>query len=109
MNKTFEVSDVMHLLGVAPSTASIIAGLLSGTVDPENFRSVEYWPLSDLDAPPQYMKVLYAISELLSAGHDAVKMVEDYEARELWYVAGFGGQPTVTWYQGAFELRSVDV
>ena len=109
MNKKFEMLEVMRALGTAPSTASIIAGLLSGEVDPENFRSVEFWAFSTFDAPPQYRRVLSAVAELLHLDEGDVKVVKDFVGKELWYLAGYGGQPTVTWHEGVFMLRAVDV
>jgi hypothetical protein len=109
MNQKFEMLEVMRALGVAPSTAGIIAGLLNGKIDPENFRSVEHWPLADLDAPPQHLKVLSAIAELMNVHQDDIRTTKDFEGVELWYLSGFGGQPTVTWYNSKFTLRSVDV
>jgi len=106
--KEFEMLEIMRALGSAPSTSSIIAGLMNGKIDPDNFKSVEHWAFSDFGAPPQYRKVLSAIAELLHLKEEDVKTVEDFEGAELWYLAGFGGQPTVTWYKGEFELRSVD-
>jgi len=107
MSKKFELVEVMRALGIAPSTANIVAGLMNGTIDPDNCRSVEFWPLADLDAPPQYRKVLIAIADLLGLECDDVKVVKDFEGSELWYVHGFGGQPTVTWFKGEFQLREV--
>ena len=109
MNKKFEMLEVMRSLGTAPSTAAIIAGLMGGEVDPDNFRSVEFWAFSMLDAPPQHRKVLKAVAELLHLDDQDVKVAYDDEGSELWYVAGFSGQPTVVWYKGEFELRTVEI
>ena len=109
MRKKFEMVEVMRALGVAPSTASIIANLMNGSVDPDNFRSVEVWAMASLDAPPQFKKVLHAVAELLELDNEDIKSVNDYEGGPLWYLAGMGGQPTVTWYKGEFTLRSVDM
>ena len=76
-------------------------------MDPDNFRSVEFWFAGTLEAPPQYRKVLAAIAELLGMEAEDVKMVKNFEGRELWYLAGLGGQPTVTWHEGEFMLREV--
>lgn len=108
MRKSFAVGEVMRALGVAPSTASIIANLMSGKTNPDNFRSVEVWALESLEAPPQYRKVLRAIAGLLELDSDDIRVALDSEGNELWYLRGAGGQPTVTWSEGEFELRSVD-
>jgi hypothetical protein len=108
VRKRFEMLEVMRALGTAPSTSSIIAGLMNGDVDPENFKSVEFWAFSTLDAPPMYRSVLSAVAELLHLDEEDVKVVKDFEGRELWYLAGYGGQPTVTWHEGEFVLRAVD-
>ena len=109
MNKRFETMEVMRALGVMPSTASIIANLMSGKVDPDNFRSIECWAMAEFDVPPPFLKVLTAIAELMELDPGDVKRVEDFEGKPLWYLDGMGGQPTVTWHEGEFTLREVDM
>jgi hypothetical protein len=109
MSRKFEMMEVMRALGVAPSTASIIANLMNGRVDPDNFRSVEFWPIATLDPPPQYQKILAAVAELLELDMEEVKVTQDLDGEDLWYLSGMGGQPTVTWHKGQFQLREVDL
>ena len=103
MNRRFNGLEVSRALGVAPATAGIIAGLLSGTVNPDNFRSVEYWSFSELEAPPQHKKVLTAIAELLEIDEGDIRVTKD----EAMYLELFPGQPTVVWSDGGFSLREV--
>ena len=102
MNKKFEMLEVMRSLGIAPSTASVIAGLLNGEVDPENFRSVEFWFAGTFEAPPQHRKVLAAVAELLGLGEEDVK-----EEGEVMYLEQLTGQPAVVWADGGFSLREI--
>ena len=109
MNKQFEMLEVSRSLGVAPSTAGIIAGLLSGTVNPDNFRSVEFWFASTFGAPPKYQKVLAAVAELLNLDKDDVRVTMDVDDNEVWYLAGFAGQPTVAWFGDHFTLMEMEL
>ena len=109
MRKRFEMMEVMRALGIAPSTASVIANLMNGTLDPDNFRSVEVWALSDLEAPPQYRKVLAAIAELLELDMEDVRVTMDKDGQEMWYLAGVTGQPTVAWHDGKFMLMELEM
>lgn len=101
MNK-FQVLDVTRALGVAPSTGSIIAGLLNGQVNPDNCRSIEYWPMEALEAPPQGMKVLSAIAGLLDDGCD-VRQCKTVKG-DAWYIEWPYGPPTVIWYVNGNEF-----
>ena len=103
MSKKFDGLEVMRTLGVAPATAGIIAGLLSGTVNPDNFRSVEFWAFSEFGAPPQSKKVLAAIAELLDLDEGDIRVTKD----EVMYLELFPGQPTVVWSDGGFSLREI--
>ena len=94
--KHFEVLDVTRALGVAPSTGSIIAALLSGKVDPDNCRNVGYWPMADFEVPPQGLKVLTAIASLLDEECEIRQMTSP--DRPYWYVTWMPGQPTVVWF-----------
>ena len=107
MRQSFETMEVARSLGVAPSTAAIIAGLLSGEVDPDHCRSIEYWALSDLDAPPQYFKVLAAIAKLLGLKNGCVKECEIVKGKEGLYIEYMKGQPTVVWTGGKFLLGKI--
>jgi hypothetical protein len=107
MIREFNVLEVTRALGVAPSTGSIIAGLLNGHVNPDNCRSVEYWPMVELGVPPQGLKVLTAIASLLEEA-DGVNLL-DTEDGPRWYIRGLDGQPTVMWVKEGnyFEFVSV--
>jgi hypothetical protein len=109
MNKEFTPQQVMKELGVAPSTAGIIAGLLNGNVDPDNFRSVETWALSEFDAPPQTRKVFAAVAELLSLGEDHLRSgqpgIPGFSHEEDYiYLDWEPGQPTLIWNGESFSF-----
>ena len=107
MRQYFETLEVVRSLGVAPSTASIIAGLLSGEVDPDNCRSVEHWSLADLGAPPQHLQVLAAVAGLLGLKNGCVKECEIVKGKEGLYIEYMKGQPTVVWTGGKFLLGKI--
>ena len=66
MNKRFDLKEVSSALGVAPSTAERISGLLNGTINPDSFRSVEAGdPLSQFGVPLQVEKIFNCLAILL--------------------------------------------
>ena len=71
MRHEFDTLEVMRELGVAPSTACVVAGLLNGQTDPDNFRSVQVWAMKQFgNLPPQVDKILTALCQLLGSPHD---------------------------------------
>lgn len=71
MKQSFDTREVMRNLGLAPSTASVVANLLSGNLNPDRCRSIEAWPMKQFgDLPPQPLKILCALSELLEGRED---------------------------------------
>lgn len=102
MNQQFDTLKVSRLLGVAPSTASIISGLLEGKINPDNCRSIEYWPFADLEAPPQHEKVMAAIASLLELESDDV-----VKGKGFTWLEYMEGQPTIIWTGVKFVIGRV--
>ena len=109
MKQDFEMLEVSRSLGVAPSTASVIAGLLSGIVDPDHCRSIEFWYPSTFDAPPQPHKIMAAIAGLLCLKGEDIIEEEFVNGKEGLYLKYHPGQPTVIWTGTKFVLGTVNV
>ncbi len=68
MRDQFSLQDVAHALGVAPSTAERIAGLLNGRIHPDKFKSLlDDNPLAQFGTVLEYEKILLCIAYLLNA------------------------------------------
>ena len=107
MRQHFSTLDVTRSLGVAPSTGAIIAGLLNGEVNPDNCRSIEYWPFADFGAPPQHEKVMAAIASLLELSTEDVLKLSSPGTRGGFYLRYQENQPTVIWTGVKFLLGTV--
>jgi len=112
-HRVFTTVDVMRSLGLAPSTASVVASLLNGDVDPDNFRSVQVWAMKQFgNLPPQVDKVLVALCSILES--DLPTFSSFLEAGKGGIVKfvdlGDQGLPTVIWDEGRqqFCLNSME-
>lgn len=65
MKQQFKLSEITGALGVAPSTANLIAGLLNGTLRPDRFTSIDVDPLITFDLPLEYGKIMQCLATLL--------------------------------------------
>jgi hypothetical protein len=83
-------------LGVAPSTADRILGLIEGRINPDNVHGVEVWALQGLNLPVQTTKVLNAINQYL----DGSGVIEAYSPGREQPLAAYvcrrdAGEPTL--------------
>jgi len=97
MKKNFNTMEIVHGLGVAPSTGSVIAALLNNQLHPDHYTALEPWPLHDMGCPVPVAKIMIAICRLLEL--DPVEafrtLWQEKEPLAMYIDHGIEGQPTI--------------